>query len=214
MTDTKNNTGDWNTGDKNTGDRNTGDRNTGDYNTGNRNTGYSNTGYYNTGNRNTGYSNTGDWNTGDRNTGDCNTGDWNTGDFNTNSPKVRLFNIDSGLEFDDPLISDIRSIIYSKVKNVCTWVYENDMSEEEKEEFETYKTTGGYLKVRDYQYCWKRGWEKMTEEERDKIKSLPNFCSKIFYEITGVNVQQSKNKVTLELTDEQFEEVKRIINQY
>ena len=105
------NTGDYNTGYRNTGDRNTGNYNTGDCNTGNWNTGYRNTGYRNTGNRNAGAWNTGDYNTGDYNTGDCNTGnrntgDWNTGNyntgyFNTTTPKVRIFNEETDLKFDD-----------------------------------------------------------------------------------------------------------------
>ena len=157
--------------------------------------------------------NTGDRNTGDNNTGDNNTGDSNTGFFNTNSPKVRLFNIISDLDFDDKLIREIKSIIYDNIKPVCTWIYENSMTDQEKGGFGTYKTTGGYLKTRDYQYCWKKGWEKMSEEEKDKIKSLPNFCSKIFEEITGVNIEETKRKVTLELTDEQLEKIQTIINE-
>ena len=104
-------TGNYNTGDCNTGYRNTGDRNTGNYNTGNYNTGDCNTGDYNTGNYNTGYYNTGDCNTGYRNTGnyntgDCNTGNYNTGNyntgyFNTTTPKVRIFNEETDLKFDD-----------------------------------------------------------------------------------------------------------------
>ncbi len=99
-------TGDSNTGHWNTGNRNTGHWNTGNWNTGNKNTGHSNTGDRNTGNRNTGYWNTGHWNTGNRNTGYWNTGDWNatdrsTGFFNQDVQTVRVFDVESGLTYDE-----------------------------------------------------------------------------------------------------------------
>ena len=159
--------------------------------------------------------NTGDYNTGNRNTGDCNTGYYNTGDyntgfFNTNTPKVTIFNKISNLEFCDEEIDKLRSIIVNNIKSVCVWIYERDMTGEEKEENPTHKTTGGYLKKRDYKYCWQKGWGKMSDEDKEFIKSLPNFCPKIFEEITGINLYEKK-KVTLELTDKQLEEINKIL---
>ena len=188
--------------------------NTGDCNTGHYNTGYYNTGYRNTGYRNTGYYNTGDRNTGHYNTGDCNTGYYNTGFFNTNTPKVTIFNKISNLKFDSEEVIKMKNIILNNIKGVCVWVYESDMTDEEKEENPTYKTTGGYLKKRDYKYCWKKGWGKMSNKNKEFIKSLPNFCPKIFEEITGINANtDSKRKVTLELNDEQLDKINKILQE-
>ena len=187
------NTGDWNTGDRNTGDWNTGDWNTGDRNTGDRNTGNWNTGNWNTGDRNTGNWNTGDWNTGDWNTGDRNTGDWNksscnTGCFNTEEQKIMLFNKPSNMTYNDWLRSDARYLLNHIPKDVVEWVYEKDMTDEEKAAHPTYETTGGYLRVLDESECAQIWWDGLSETDKSTIKAIPNFNGEIFEECTGIKI--------------------------
>jgi hypothetical protein len=189
----KDNTAYSNTGNRNTGYCNTGNCNTGDYNTGNCNTGNYNTGNCNTGNYNTGNRNTGDYNTGDRNTGN-----YNTGDLNTNNPTVRLFNKDSGIKFHSEEYRKIRSTISKYQKLLCTWVYTKDMSDKEKENNPTYKTTGGYLKVNKTKYNGK----PVTKEDREFLESLPNFCPKILEECTGIVFDKKR---TIKLDDKEIE---------
>ena len=194
------NTGDWNTGNRNTGDWNTGDCNTGDCNTGdcntgNRNTGNRNTGDCNTGNRNTGDCNTGDWNTGDWNTGDWNTGDWNkssfnTGCFNTEEQKIMLFNKPSNMTYSEWLDSDARYLLNQIPKDVVEWVYEEDMTDEEKAAHPTYETTGGYLKVLDESECGQLWWGSLSDRRKEIIKAIPNFDAEIFFQCTGVRVDE------------------------
>ena len=194
------NTGDWNTGDCNTGNRNTGDwntgnRNTGDWNTGNRNTGNRNTGDCNTGNRNTGNRNTGDRNTGNRNTGDWNTGDWNkssfnTGCFNTEEQKIMLFNKPSDMTYSEWLGSDARYLLNQIPKDVVEWVYEEDMTDAEKAAHPTYETTGGYLKVLDESECGQLWWGSLSDRRKEIIKAIPNFDAEIFFQCTGVRVDE------------------------
>ena len=193
------NTGDWNTGDWNTGNRNTGDWNTGNRNIGNWNTGNCNTGDWNTGNRNignwnTGNCNTGDWNTGNRNIGNWNTGDWNkssfnTGCFNTEESTIMLFNKPSEWTYRDWLNSDARYLLMDIPKDVVEWVYEEDMTDEEKVAYPTYKTTGGYLKVLDESECAQIWWDGLSEADRNKIKSIPNFDIEIFEQCTGIKIE-------------------------
>ena len=199
------NTGDWNTGNRNTGDCNTGNRNTGDCNTGNRNTGDWNTGDWNTGNRNTGDCNTGNRNTGNRNTGDCNTGnrntgDWNTGDwnkssfntgcFNTEEQKIMLFNKPSDMTYSEWLGSDARYLLNQIPKDVVEWVYEENMTDEEKAAHPTYETTGGYLKVLDESECGQLWWGSLSDRRKEIIKAIPNFDAEIFFQCTGVRVDE------------------------
>jgi len=193
MADKKGNTGYRNTGSWNTGYRNTGDMNTGNYNNGDSNTGSCNTGYRNTGNMNTGNMNTGSWNTGNWNTGNWNTGDWNTGDLNTTKPTVRLFNKDSGLEFNGEVHIKIRNTVSSYQKMLGEWVYEKNMTDQEKTDNPTYKTTGGYLKVNKSVYNGK----KVTKEHICFLESLPNFCPKILKECTGIDLEEKtcNNKI-------------------
>ena len=189
------NTGNWNTGDCNTGNRNTGNRNTGDCNTGNRNTGDCNTGNRNTGNRNTGDCNTGNCNTGNRNTGNRNTGDWNkssfnTGCFNTEEQKIMLFNKPSDMTYNDWLRSDARYLLNQIPKDVVEWVYEEDMTDEEKVANPTYETTGGYLKVLDESECGQLWWGSLSDSQKNYIRSIPNFDAEIFEQCTGIKVDE------------------------
>ena len=189
------NTGNRNTGDCNTGDCNTGNRNTGDCNTGDCNTGNRNTGDCNTGNRNTGDCNTGDCNTGNRNTGDCNTGDWNkssfnTGCFNTEEQKIMLFNKPSNMTYSEWLDSDARYLLNQIPKDVVEWVYEEDMTDEEKAAHPTYETTGGYLKVLDESECGQLWWGSLSDRRKEIIKAIPNFDAEIFFQCTGVRVDE------------------------
>lgn len=192
------NTGNWNTGNRNTGNCNTGNRNagdwnTGDFNTGDFNTGNCNTGDWNTGECNTGECNTGHCNTGNRNAGDCNTGDWNkssfnVGCFNTEEQKIMLFNKSSDMTYREWLESDARWLLNQMPKNVVEWVYESDMSDEEKAEHQTYETTGGYIKVMEKSESGQLWWNDLPDDKKAVIKSLPNFDAGIFEQCTGIKI--------------------------
>ena len=187
------NTGNWNTGNRNTGNRNTGNCNTGDWNTGDFNTGNCNTGDWNTGECNTGECNTGHCNTGNHNAGDCNTGDWNkssfnAGCFNTVEQKIMLFNKSSDMTYREWLESDARWLLNQMPKNVVEWVYESDMSDEEKAEHQTYETTGGYIKVMEKSESGQLWWNDLPDDKKAVIKSLPNFDAGIFEQCTGIKI--------------------------
>ena len=184
------NTGKDCTGLCNTGNRNTGDCNTGNRNTGNRNTGNRNTGDWNTGDCNTGNRNTGDWNTGDWNTGDWNKSSFNTGCFNTEEQKITLFNKPSDITYNDWLRSDARYLLNQIPKDVVEWVYEEDMTDEEKAANPTYETTGGYLKVLNESECGQLWWGSLSDFQKNYIKSIPNFDAEIFEQCTGIKVDE------------------------
>ena len=180
-------TGICNTGDRNTGDRNTGNFNTGDWNIGNRNIGT-----YNIGDWNTGNGNTGDFNTGNRNTGDCNTGDWNKASFSngvfcTEEPEILIFNKPSGMTLRQWRDSEACYLLNQILFTQNVWVWDDDMTDEEKEAHPEYKTTGGFLKVLDASDCCVRWWESLDESDRDVIRSIPNFDAAIFKQITGID---------------------------
>ena len=187
------NTGKSCTGFCNTGNRNTGNRNTGNRNTGNRNTGDCNTGNRNTGDCNTGDCNTGNWNTGNRNTGDCNTGDWNivnasSGCFCTENQKILIFDKPSDWTLKDWWNSNARYLLNQIPKKIVEWVRESDMTDAEKEENPTYKTTGGYLKVLDESETVQIWWDRLSNKNKNCIKSIPNFDAEKFEKCTGIKV--------------------------
>lgn len=153
------------------------------------------TGRCNTGDCNTGDCNTGNRNTGNRNTGDCNTGDWNkssfnTGCFNTEEQKIMLFNKPSNMTYREWLESDARWLLNQIPKDVVEWVYEEDMTDEEKAAHPTYETTGGYLKVLDESECGQLWWGSLSDRRKDIIRAIPNFDSDIFFQCTGVRVDE------------------------
>ena len=179
-----------NTGKDCTGLCNTGNRNTGNRNTGNRNTGDCNTGDWNTGDWNTGDCNTGNRNTGDWNTGDWNKSSFNTGCFNTEEPKIMLFNKPSDMTYREWIDSDARYLLNRIPKDVVEWVYEEDMTDEEKVANPTYETTGGYLKVLDESECGQLWWGSLSDLQKNHIKSIPNFDAEIFEQCTGIKVDE------------------------
>lgn len=169
---------------------NTGRDCTGFGNTGNCNTGSYNTGIRNTGNCNTGSCNTGDWNTGNWNTGDWNKSSRNTGCFNTEEQKIMLFNKPSNMTYREWLESDARWLLNQIPKDVVEWVYEEDMTDEEKAAHPTYETTGGYLKVLDESECGQLWWGSLSDRRKEIIKAIPNFDAEIFFQCTGVRVDE------------------------
>lgn len=165
---------------------------TGICNTGDRNTGDRNTGTYNTGDWNTGDGNTGDFNTGNRNTGDCNTGDWNKASFSngvfcTEEPEILIFNKPSGMTLRQWRDSEACYLLNQILFTPNAWVWDDDMTDEEKKAHPEYKTTCGFLKVLDTSDCCARWWESLDESDRDIIRSIPNFDAAIFKQITGID---------------------------
>jgi hypothetical protein len=187
------NSGDYNSGNRNSGDYNSGNRNSGDYNSGNRNSGdYNsgdyNSGYYNSGNRNSGNRNSGDYNSGDYNSGDYNSGDYNSGWFNDDTPTTtRVF----GVETDRIAFEEMRKPDF--IFNVCIkfWVSENNMTDEDKKNDPKFYARGGQLRTRDYKEAWKLAWDNADKENRELIRTLPNFNAEKFYNITGIDLRQS-----------------------
>ena len=196
------NSGDWNSGNRNSGDRNSGnwnsgDRNSGSRNSGNRNSGNCNSGNRNSGDRNSGDCNSGDWNSGNRNSGDCNSGDWNStsfssGCFNTEESEIMMFNKPSGWGYKDWMQSEARFLLSQIPKDVVEWIYESNMTNEEKEVHPSYKTTGGYLKELDESDCAQMWWNGLLEYQRNIIKALPNFDAKIFKQCTGITIESEE----------------------
>ena len=185
------NSGNRNSGNRNSGNWNSGNRNSGNWNSGNWNSGNRNSGNRNSGNWNSGNRNSGNWNSGNRNSGDRNSGNWNSGNrnsgfFNSSKPSVRIFNADSGLTFDEVYESRWYKFLSNLSFPLNAFVYESEMDDSEKEKFPHFKTLGGYLKTLSYKESWQIVLKDITQNQIELIKSIPNFSSDIFYEITGV----------------------------
>ena len=177
------NTGNYNSGRRNNGDFNSGDYNGGDYNFGNMNRGSWNSGNRNIGNRNSGNCNTGncnsgEYNSGDYNSGNCNTGDWNSGNRNVGifncdtEPKIKIFDKES-----DWTMKDWQDSEAYKVMLACPCSDSDyDIGQE--------KTIVHKATEEDKQ----KWWDGLSEDDKNAVKSLPNFDADKFYICTGIKV--------------------------
>ena len=150
------------------------------------------TGHHNTGNFNLGDRNSGDFNSGNRNSGDFNSGDWNacdysSGFFNSVSPPVYAFNKPLNISRSDFLKCDGIIILNRHYLNNI-WVDSVNMTAEEKQNHPEYKCTGGYLKTVDFRTACGMMWDRLTSEEKQKVREIPNFDASVFEEITGIDV--------------------------
>ncbi len=177
----------------NTGADNSGYGNSGDWNSGNRNSGYGNSGYGNSGDSNSGYWNSGDSNSGYRNSGDSNSGYGNSTDreagiFNTTPGKIRCFNKETDLTWDD--------IEHPYFNEFCLnrWIPESEMTEEEKKADPDFFVRGGYLKTYSWEEAWANYWRDCDDEEKQRVLNLPNFDAEIFEEITGIDVKDDSRE--------------------
>lgn len=186
------NTGTSCTGKGNSGDHNSGCRNAGYCNSGDRNSGYCNSGSNNSGCRNSGHFNSGSRNSGHFNSGSHNSGDWNecnfsSGCFNTVDQKIYFFNQPSEWTYKDWYYSKAREIL-SEMPAPLEYVLLKDMTKKEKKKHPGARTTGGYLRERTTTEAVNLWWKKLSEENKEIILAMPNFDSRIFREITGIDV--------------------------
>lgn len=190
-----------NTGEKNTGYGNSGDWNSGDWNSGNWNSGNWNSGYGNSGDGNSGDRNSGDWNSGDRNSGDRNSGYGNSGYGNSTNRssgifcstegKVRIFNKETNLTWDEINHPHFAEFYLTK------WIKDSEMTDEEKKADPNFYVREGYLKKYTWKESWANFWRDTDEENRKKFLALPNFDAEVFLEITGIDVRGNSKKQDL-----------------
>ena len=196
-----NNSGDHNSGYHNSGDHNSGYRNSGDYNSGDHNSGIRNSGDHNSGDRNSGDYNSGYRNSGYKNSGDNNSGSFNSGSFNSgiankcnysngifcnrDDSNIRIFNKPSGMSFEDFAVRDYFRALMSVNFKLTEWIC---YTKEEVESDPKKREVGGYLKIYTMNEAWANWWNEMTPENKEIIKSIPNFDPEIFKDITGIEV--------------------------
>ena len=155
-----------------------------------------NTGLFNSGSRNSGYFNSGNWNSGDLNSGYCNSGDCNSGIFNScnhtngvfcnqEDKDIRIFNIPSGMSYDEFINSIYYKALSSSTFKLTKWIgYTDDEKKNDKKK----ALVRGYLKEYSYKEACANWWEAMTEDNKETIKSMPNFDADVFEDITGIKI--------------------------
>ena len=144
------------------------------------------TGLCNSGNCNSGNCNSGNRNSGNRNSGDWNKASQTMGCFNTESQKLRFFDKETDMTFDQWLNSDARYLLNQIDFRPADWIWSDDMTDEEKAAHPEHETTGGYLKIRDNTDCCTEWWNGLIERNKNIIRNMPNFDAEKFFQITGI----------------------------
>ena len=72
---------------------------------------------------------------------------------------------------------------------LCYWVDELEMTDEEKKDDPNFYVRGGQLRKRDYKEAFKLAWENADKENRELIRLIPGFDAEIFYEISGIDLR-------------------------
>jgi hypothetical protein len=187
------NSGHYNSGHSNSGHSNCGHSNSGHYNSGHSNSGHRNSGHYNSGHRNSGNRNSGHWNQGDFCTGDFNTVDHETGCFCTEEHKIRFFDQENEMTFQEWRDSKAYNILCRiPFEPPKTWICTSAMTDDEKAAHPEYKTTEGYLRINNTDRAFLIWWERLTPDEKQIIKGVPNFDPEKFKKITGIDVEEEK----------------------
>lgn len=137
---------------------------------------------------NLGLQNSGRGNSGDYNSGDYNSGYHNSGVFCTRkrTDPVIIFNKESQMTWDEWYDHPAYRVSFNL--RMTEWVCWSDMTDKEKEENKTAYVCDGYLKTYSYKEAWSNLWEILDQNQRNSFKTLPNFDSKIFEEITGIKI--------------------------
>ena len=101
-----------------------------------------------------------------------------------------LFNKMSDWTYRKWLDSDARRLL-NDIPRWCTkWVIADNMTEQEKADHPSYKTTGGYLKILDESEEAQKWWDNLSPDKREIIKALPNFDPDIFKKCTGIETRE------------------------
>ena len=144
-----------------------------------------NDGNWNSGYRNSGDRNSGDWNSGDRNSGFFNKCNGNNGVFCTEDPTIKIFDKDTNMTLYEFINSKYNNALRSVKLKLTEWI---EYTEEEMKEDKNKRLIGGYLKEYSYKEACANWWSELTEENKEIIKSIPNFDKEKFYEITGIKI--------------------------
>ena len=88
------------------------------------------------------------------------------------------------------------------------------MTDKEKVDHPKFYVRKGYLKTYAWGEAWLNFWKNTNDDNKKKVLNLPNFDSKIFKEITGIDVSEnSKKQELLSKADEPIKKAEELKEQ-
>ena len=103
-----------------------------------------------------------------------------------------MFNKPSGMSYSQWRNSLACHLMSQIPLPTVVWVWEDDMTEAEKAENPSYKTTGGFLRALSAEGEAQKWWDGLDNNSRAVILALPNFDAEIFRQCTGINVEEQE----------------------
>jgi hypothetical protein len=102
--------------------------------------------------------------------------------------KLLFFDQETEISWNQWRNSRAYDLLWNVDSRPTEWIYADDMTDQEKIDYPSYKTTGGYLKERDISKAYQEWWDKLTGDQKQCIKEIPNFDAEKFKQITGIDV--------------------------
>ena len=99
-----------------------------------------------------------------------------------------MFDELSEMTYRDWLNHPARFILNAVPFDELRWVYSENMTDDEKKEHPEHNVTGGFLKEFDYSKNRQNWWNGLYKDDKEKIKSLPNFDKEKFERIVGIKI--------------------------
>ena len=132
-------------------------------------------------NGNSGLFNSGSYNSGSYNSGIFNKTDNSNGVFCNVEPKICIFNIQTDWTLKEFYNSKYYDAIMSSDFPLTEWKSKAETPE---------NGVDGELIVNTYEEACRRWWDGMSQENREIIKSIPNFNIDVFCDITGIDKKE------------------------
>jgi len=101
----------------------------------------------------------------------------------------RVFNKDVSKDDYNKILSSLSGVNIL----LTAWIYEKNMTDDEKDNVNGWSEMGGYLKTFSYQDAWANFWAIATQETKNKILDIKQFDATIFKGITGIDVSRSES---------------------
>ena len=181
------------TGYRASGNYASGYRASGNYASGYRASGYRASGDYASGDYASGHYASGHYASGDYASGHYAAAERATGFFATESPKPSFFDV----EVDDMTWDEADRIVPHIDLPLTEWIPTADMTDEEKAENPSHTTTGGYLRTNTYHDAWAKWWGSADDYDKQQFLDLPHFDAAKFQIITGIDVAEKVEYITI-----------------
>ena len=108
----------------------------------------------------------------------------------TEEQNIMMFNKPSDWTYQMWWASKARFLLSHIPRCVVKWVESDDMTDEERKAHPEHETTGSYLKELDEPERAQIWWNGLSDEDKEIIRSIPNFNPDIFYQCTGIKVYE------------------------